>query len=84
MNAIEFVTTFPTQGQLAIPEEILRQIHVKTHSPVRVLILYEEQTDRKGLSRFCGAWQDDRDAEELVAEIYADRQQNTRTESVAL
>lgn len=84
MNAIEFVTTFPTQGQLAIPEEIFRQIRMKTHSPVRVLILYEEETDRQGLSRFCGAWQDDRDAEEIVAEIYADRQHNTRAERMAL
>ncbi len=42
----------------------------------------ENQDD--DLSQFCGKWQDDRDAEEIVSQIYADRAKNVRSEKAAL
>lgn len=39
---------------------------------------------KKGLARFCGKWQDERDPDEIIAEIYADRQKNIRSEKVVL
>jgi hypothetical protein len=43
-----------------------------------------EQDQDDDLSRFCGKWQDDRDAEEIVSQIYADRAKNIRSEKAAL
>ncbi len=44
-----------------------------------------EKEDRNDeLSQFCGKWQDDRDAEEIVSQIYADRAKNVRSEKAAL
>jgi hypothetical protein len=42
----------------------------------------EDQTD--DLSQFCGKWQDDRGAEEIVSQIYIDRTKNVRSEKVML
>ncbi len=42
----------------------------------------KEQNDE--LSQFCGKWQDDRDAEEIVSQIYADRAKNVRSEKIVL
>lgn len=39
---------------------------------------------KKGLARFCGRWKDEREADEIVTEIYKDRQRNTRSERVIL
>jgi hypothetical protein len=35
-----------------------------------------EKPKKKGLARFCGKWQDEREAEEIVTEIYGDRLKN--------
>jgi hypothetical protein len=42
----------------------------------------KEQND--DLSQFCGKWQDARDAEEIVSQIYADRAKNIRSEQAVL
>jgi len=36
------------------------------------------------MSQFCGKWQDDREAEEIIAQIYADRAKNMRSEKIGL
>ena len=42
-----------------------------------------EKEDQNGdLSQFCGKWQDDRSAQEIVSQIYADRAKSVRSEKV--
>lgn len=47
---------------------------------------YRPETEVQGddLSQFCGKWLDDRDAEEIVSQIYTDRVKNVRSERVVL
>jgi len=44
----------------------------------------EKEDQNDDLSRFCGKWQDDRNAQEIVSQIYADRRKNLRSEKVVL
>jgi len=44
----------------------------------------EKEGQNDDLSQFCGKWQDDRDAEEIVSQIYADRAKNIRSEKSVL
>jgi len=44
----------------------------------------EAEGQNDDLSQFCGKWQDDRDAEEIVSQIYADRAKNIRSEKAVL
>ncbi len=39
-------------------------------------------TPRRNLTRFCGAWKDERSADDIIEEIYTDRQRNTRSDQV--
>ncbi len=43
-----------------------------------------EEEQENDLSRFCGKWQDDRDAEEIVSQVYAERAKNIRSEKAVL
>jgi hypothetical protein len=43
--------------------------NVEQHTPVESI----EVDDERGLSRFCGVWEDARDAEEIIDEIYKER-----------
>ena len=52
------------------------------NSKIKVVLLYEDNPGKKNLTRFCGKWQDGRDAHEIIKEIYADRDSNTRSEAV--
>lgn len=82
MKTINCFAEFLPNGQMALPPDAVRQINIKPHSKVRIIIFGEA---RKGdLNRFCGKWQDERDADEIIAEIYADRLANTRSESIEL
>jgi hypothetical protein len=82
MKTINCVAEFLPDGQMALPPDAVRQMTVKPHSKVRIIIFGET---RKGdLNRFCGKWQNKRDADEIIAEIYADRLANIRSESVEL
>lgn len=40
--------------------------------------------DENDLTRFCGKWRDDRDAEEIVSMIYNERAKNIRSEKADL
>jgi hypothetical protein len=73
-------------GQLILPPEVIKQLGIKTRTTKRIIIFNEKspsktQTD---LSQFCGRWKDDRDADEIISEIYADRAQNRRSEKFNL
>lgn len=43
-----------------------------------------EESMKDNLSEFCGKWQDDRDADEIISEIYSDRAKNIRSEKAVL
>ncbi len=43
-----------------------------------------EDSGCNNLSEFCGKWQDDQDADEIVSTIYADRRRNIRSEKAVL
>ena len=84
MKAIEYVTEISPDGHFSLPPEMLQTLNLKANSTVRVLIFHKEEAEKKGLARFCGKWQDERSADEIVAEIYASRRKNNRTDGVTL
>ena len=84
MQAIEYTTRISPAGQFPVPPEILKKTYLKRNSKVRVMLLFEDKKGKQELSRFCGKWQDDRDADEIINDIYEDRQQNFRSERVEL
>ena len=43
-----------------------------------------EKESQKSLSEFCGKWKDQRDADEIISEIYADREKNCRSDRFSL
>lgn len=84
MKAIEYTADIPNNGLLSVPPEILKQINIKKNSKIKVLILYEEDSESKSLGRFCGKWKDVRNADSIVKDIYKDRESNTRSEDFKL
>lgn len=61
-------------GKQIIPTE---PIQLQEASHFKVIITFVEpieEVKQKTLSRFCGIWEDDRDAEEIVGEIYKERE----------
>ena len=78
MNLNEYTAKVMPDGQLSLPPMLANQLKLKVNSKVRILIIPDKK--KRGLSRFCGKWQDDRSAEKLVDEIYSDRQKNNRSE----
>jgi hypothetical protein len=66
-------------GQLILPPEVVKQLNVKSKATRRIII-FNNKKSKKNLSEFCGKWQDQRDADEIVSEIYADREKNSRSD----
>lgn len=81
MKAIEYVTTVSKDGRFSLPHDIMAELDLTATNQVRILLLVPEKTapQKTNLSQFTGKWEDDRDADEIVAEIYADRARNVRT-----
>ncbi|MGD9731575.1 MAG: hypothetical protein AB7U45_05270 [Desulfamplus sp.] len=90
MQVIEYTTDISSNGTFSIPAELFKKIQLKKNSQVRILVLYEEPSyqgespSKKGIKRFCGKWQDDRDAHEIIDEIYQSRSRNSRSEEYQL
>lgn len=82
MKTIKCLAEVLPNGQMVLPPDAVRQMNIKPHSKVRIVIFGETRKD--DLNRFCGKWQDERDADEIIAEIYADRLANIRYESIEL
>jgi hypothetical protein len=80
MKAVEYTANISANGILPIPKEILGKLNVAKNSKIKVLLMYEEEPGKKDLARFCGKWEDARDAHAIVEEIYADRDKNIRSE----
>jgi hypothetical protein len=80
MKAIEYTANISENGVLPLPKEILQKLNVPKNSKIKVLLMYEDEPDKKDLARFCGKWRDARDAHAIIEEIYADRDRNIRSE----
>ncbi len=84
MQAIEYTTEVSALGQFTVPPELLKSIDLKRHQKIRVVLLFEDPKKTHGLSHFCGQWQDERETDEIVKEIYNERNRNYRSETVVL
>lgn len=82
MKVIEYTTEFPTDGHFTLPLAMLPDIDLCQPKKVRVLIIYEETPPKKTLAHFGGRWQNKRSADEIVAELYAEREQNVQTDTM--
>ncbi|MCK4765311.1 MAG: hypothetical protein KAW12_24130 [Candidatus Aminicenantes bacterium] len=73
-------------GHLVLPPEVIKQIKTRSKKKPtkRRIIILTDEPRLHHLSRFCGKWQDERDADEIIAEIRADREKNVRSEKVCL
>ena len=83
MDSIEYIAEVLPDGHLSLPSEISSRLNLKTYTKVRISI-QKENDGRKNLKRFCGKWQDNRDAEEIVGDILHNREKNQRSEAVCL
>jgi hypothetical protein len=79
LKTFEYITQILPDGHIPIPEAILKKLNLKTQSKIRISISRIEN-QKKGLAYFDGKWQDDRDADEIVEDIYESRKRNIRSE----
>ena len=79
MKTISCNAVLTPDGQLILPPEVAKQLNVKRKATRRIIILNDKES-KKSLSEFCGKWQDQRDADEIIAEIYTDREKNCRSD----
>lgn len=84
MKALEYTTDFPDNGVLSLPPDLLKQMNIRKNSKVKILLLYEEDSEIKNIGRFCGKWQDERNANIIIEDIYKNRKKNTRSEDFKL
>ena len=82
MKKNEYIAKVLPDGHLSLPPTLASKLSLKVNSKVRVLIIPD--TSKSGLNRFCGKWQDKRSAEDIVSEIYTEREKNKRSEKQIL
>ncbi len=82
MKVIEYTTELSPEGHLTLPLPLLQDIDLHQPKRVRVLIIYEETPPKKTLAHFGGRWQDQRSADAIVAELYAERERNVQVDRV--
>ena len=79
MKTISCTAELTPDGQLILPPEVVKELNVKSKAKRRIII-FNEKKSKKSLSEFCGKWQDQRDADEIISEIYAYREKNYRSD----
>jgi len=87
VNTIDCEAKVLPDGHLMLPPEVAQRIKFTAGTwTIRRVIIFEEETKAptNRLSRFCGKWKDDRDADDIIAEVMEGRQQNSRSESMDL
>lgn len=82
MKRNEYIAKVLPDGHLLLPPTFISRLNLKVNSKIRILIIPD--TDKSGLNRFCGKWQDERSAEDIVSEIYSERKKNNRSETQIL
>jgi bifunctional DNA-binding transcriptional regulator/antitoxin component of YhaV-PrlF toxin-antitoxin module len=83
MKTISCNAELTPDGQLILPPEVVKRLNVKRKATRRIIILNDKES-KKNLGEFCGKWQDQRDADEIIAEIYSDREKNCRSDKFNL
>jgi hypothetical protein len=78
MKKNECIARVLPDGNLSLPPTFANQLKLKVNSKIRIIVISD--AEKKGLSRFCGKWQDERSAEELVSEVYSEREKNNQRE----
>ncbi len=85
MKTINCEAELLPDGHLVLPPDVAKQIKVRSNkSTKRRIIIFADEPRPHSLSRFCGKWQDDRDADEIIAEIRSDREKNIRSDEIYL
>ena len=89
MKTITCEASVLPNGQLLLllPPETAAQLKPKpnTSNKRRIIILNtDEKTTPNRLSQFCGKWRDERDADEIIADIMADRNTNNRSNNMSV
>lgn len=87
MKTINCEARLLPDGHLLLPPEVAEKIKTKPNydNKRRIIILNsDEKTGSNRLSRFCGKWKDDRDADEIIADIMAGRRSNVRSDKINL
>ncbi len=82
MGKNEYIAKVLPDGHLSLPQKLASRLGLKVNSKIRILIIPDNEID--GLTRFCGKWQDESEAEDIISEIYSGREQNTRSEKQIL
>ncbi len=81
MKTVEYTTTILPDGHLAIPKEVKKKLDLTETSKVKVIIAKEEKEKIRSTQEFLklfGTWEDDRDANEIINDIYETRQSSKR------
>ncbi len=81
MINVEYKAKILPDGHLSCPEGIKRKLHLSNGIEVKVIISVEKEiptipnsisvTEKR--TGFCGIWQDDREAQEIIHDIYSNR-----------
>lgn len=76
MINVEYKAKVLPDGHLSCPEDIKKRLRLSNGTEVKVIIsverkISESETEKK--TGFCGIWQDDRDAQEIIRDIYSNR-----------
>lgn len=82
MINVEYKAKVLPDGHLSCPEDIKKKLSLSNGAEVKVIISvggrtsvphYKSPSETEEVTGLCGAWQDDRDAEEIIQEIYSSR-----------
>ncbi|MFH1561970.1 MAG: hypothetical protein ABIF11_00930 [Nitrospirota bacterium] len=81
MINIEYQARILPDGHLSCPENIKKRLMVLNGTEFKVIINVEEKgftpftlvSEPEEKTGLCGVWQDDRDAEEIIKDIYSHR-----------
>lgn len=82
MVNVEYKAKVLPDGHLSCPEDVKKKLCLLNGAEVKVIISVGERTsvphykspsETEEGTGLCGAWQDDRDAEEIIQDIYLSR-----------
>lgn len=77
MRTINCEARVMPDGHRVLPPEVAEKIKGKLDTiETRRIIIFEKNGKPTSLKRFCGAWKDDRDADDIIDDIMADRRKN--------
>ena len=81
MKTAEYTTSILPDGHLAIPKEVKKKLDLTGTSKVKVIIAKEEEEktgSTQGFLKLFGTWEDNRNANEIIDDIYETRQSSKR------